>query len=78
MEWTNTFTILGFDIDSKLERLDKNNDRILDKIISIIKKWKPYNLSLRGRLTIAKTMLISQITYISTVLTPNLKKYSST
>jgi hypothetical protein len=73
-EWTNTFTILGFDIDSKLERLDKNNDRILDKIISIIKKWKPYNLSLRGRLTKAKTMLISQITYISTVLTPNAKK----
>ena len=74
MEWTNTFTILGFDIDSKLEKLDGNYDRILDKIKSIIKKWKPYNLSLRGRLTIAKTMLVSQITYISSVLTPNAKK----
>ena len=24
MEWTNTFTIRGFDIDSKLEKLDDN------------------------------------------------------
>ena len=32
------------------------------------------NISLRGRLTIAKTMLISQMTYIRTVLTPNSKR----
>ena len=42
-----------------------------EKIRALIRKWKPYHLSLRGRITIAKTKLISQIIYISTVLTPN-------
>ena len=41
------------------------------KIRALIRKWKPYHLSLRGRITIAKTKLISQVIYISTVLTPN-------
>ena len=56
-KWTDNFTILGFDIESKLEQ---NYIRMYDKIKSIIKKWKPYHLSLRGRVTIAKT-------YISTL-----------
>ena len=69
--WEENFTILGFEIDNKLSNLEKNYTKIKEKIKSIITKWKPYHLSLRGRLTIAKTKLISQITYISTVLTPN-------
>ena len=71
MVWDNTFTILGFDIDNKLENLDKNFEKAKEKIRALIRKWKPYHLSLRGRITIAKTKLISQIIYISTVLTPN-------
>ena len=71
MVWEENFTILGFEIDNKLSKLDKNYTKIKEKIKSIITKWKPYHLSLRGRLTIAKTKIISQVTYISTVLTPN-------
>ena len=71
MIWEDTFTILGFEIDNNLKNLDQNYQKIKDKIQSIIAKWKPYHLSLKGRLTIAKTKLISQVTYISTVLTPN-------
>ena len=71
MVWDDTFTILGFDIDNKLEKLDINFTKVKEKIQALIRKWKPYHLSLRGRLTIAKTKLVSQITYISTVLTPN-------
>ena len=71
MVWEDTFTILGFHIDNKLEKLDLNYSKVKDKIKALIRKWKPYHLSLRGRLTIAKTKLVSQITYISTVLTPN-------
>ena len=70
MVWEDTFTILGFQIDNKLEKLDTNFDRAKEKIKALIRKWKPYHLSLRGRITIAKTKLISQIIYISTVLTP--------
>ena len=45
--------------------------KVKDKIISLIRKWKPYHLSIRGRLTIAKIKLVSQLTYICTVLTPH-------
>ena len=71
MVWEDTFTILGFEIDNKLAKLDTNYKKVKEKIQALIRKWKPYHLSLRGRLTIAKTKLISQITFISTVLTPS-------
>ena len=71
MEWTNTFTILGFEVDNKLAHLTLNFQKIKDKIKSIISKWKPYHLSLKGRITIAKTKLCSQLTYIATVLDTN-------
>ena len=71
MVWDDTFTILGFEIDNKLEKLDTNFTKVKDRIKALIRKWKPYHLSLRGRITIAKTKLVSQITYISTVLNPS-------
>ena len=71
MEWENKFTILGFTIDNKLRHLDINYNKVKEKIKNQISLWKPYNLSLRGRITIAKVKLLSQITYISTVLDIN-------
>ena len=71
MEWNDSFTLLGFQIDSKLKNLSVNFKLVKEKIKSIISKWKPYNLSLRGRITIAKVKLVSQLTYISTVLETN-------
>ena len=58
---------------SNLKNLQHNFDIIHDKIKTIIRNWTPYQLSLRGRLTIAKTCLVSQLTYISTVLSPTEK-----
>ena len=74
MKWSSSFTILGFEIDNNLKNLQHNFDIIHDKIKAIIRNWTPYQLSLRGRLTIAKTCLVSQLTYISTVLSPTEKK----
>ena len=71
MKWHDSFTILGFRIDSKLNNLDHNFKLVKEKIKNIIATWKPYNLSLRGRITIAKVKLVSQLTYISTVLDIN-------
>ena len=68
MVWDDTFTILGFTLDSKLKKLDTNFQKIKDKIESQIKSWTPYHLSLRGRITIAKTKLTPQLTYVATVL----------
>ena len=63
MTWNDSFTILGFQIDSKLQNLNINFRLVKDKIKKIISTWKPYNLSLRGRITISKLKLVSQITY---------------
>ena len=71
MQWNDSFTILGFHVDSKLQKLDINFQLVKNKIKNIISTWKPYNLSLRGRITIAKVKLVSQITYIATVLDIN-------
>ena len=56
------------------QKLENKYSRVLNKIKTILKKWTLYNLSLRGRLTLAGTMLVSQLTYISTVLTPNTER----
>ena len=68
MVWDDTFTILGFTLDSKLQKLDINFKKVKDKIEGQIKSWTPYHLSLRGRITIAKTRLTPQLTYVATVL----------
>jgi hypothetical protein len=77
MTWASSFTILGFDIDNRLQLLNNNFTKIHDKIKGIVRSWTPYKLSLRGRLTIAKTMLCSQLTYVSTVLSPTDKQLES-
>ena len=71
MEWKDSFTILGFHIDSQLKHLDHNLKLVRERIKNIISTGKPYNLSLRGRITIAKVKLVSQLTYTSTVLDLN-------
>ena len=43
MEWSSNFTILGFEIDNKLQNLNKNYSRVFDKIKGIIKSWTPTN-----------------------------------
>ena len=41
MEWSSSFTILGFNIDNKLKALDKVYTKVFDKNKGIIKKWAP-------------------------------------
>ena len=68
LDWEEDFTLLGFYIDNKLEKLGKNLEKINKKVSSLINTWKQYNLSVHGRITIAKAMLISQYIYVLTIL----------
>ena len=68
LKWETEFTILGFVIDNKLQRLDKNFDKCDEKVKTLIIKWRAYNLSINGRITIAKAILLPQYTYIGSVL----------
>ena len=68
LEWDNKFTILGFEIDSKLEKLEDNYNRIHKNVDNLISKWQCYRLTIMGRVTITKSLLLSQYTYIGSVL----------
>jgi hypothetical protein len=58
-----TVTILGL----KINRNGFTDDNLLS-IMEKISFWSPFNLSLPGRINIAKTMLYSQINYFGCVL----------
>merc|ERR1711940_34436 len=68
LTWETEFTILGFVIDNKVQKLDSNFNKCDDKVKSLITKWRSYNLSVNGRVTIAKAILLPQYTYIGSVL----------
>ena len=67
-EWTDNFTLLGFSLENTMTKTDSNFKSVKEKIDGIIRTWRPYHLSLRGRVTIAKTKMVSQLTYVATVL----------
>ncbi len=60
-------TILGLEINSNGFMIDSVNN-ITTKIKNQIGIWKRFNLSLPGRINIAKTMLYSQINYLGCFL----------
>ena len=69
--WTNTFTLLGIHFDVDLSRINfLNYDKKLVKIKSIIKQWSKRSLTPLGRLSIIKTLLISQLNHLFIAL-PN-------
>jgi hypothetical protein len=64
-----SITVLGMKISNNLDEDMAVNGGIITKIISEnISKWGRYNLSLPGRILIAKSMLYSQINYLGSIL----------
>ena len=64
LEWADEFRILGFNIDNKLERLHTKIEICTRKVRAIINIWRKYNLTINGRMTVAKALLLSQYTYM--------------
>ena len=73
-KWVDSFTVLGITIDNRLKHLQDNFQRIYDKVDKKIGTWIRYGLTFQGRITVAKTLLLSQYTYIATILDSNDKK----
>merc|ERR1712074_192513 len=69
-----SFTVLGITIDNRLKYLQDNFQRIYDKVDKKIGTWIRYGLTFLGRITVAKSLLLSQYTYIATILDSNFKK----
>ena len=68
LEWVDSFTLLGLEVDQHLQKLGHNFDRLHSKCKTIINSWKGKQLTLQGRITIANTLLLSQFTYYCSVL----------
>ncbi len=60
-------TVLGLVID-KDGYTDENFSNIRNKLTMQVNKWRPYGLSLPGRVLIAKCMLYSQLNYIGCII----------
>jgi hypothetical protein len=63
--------ILGFIITKNHNDLKNNFILVLDKIKKIIRFWDRFKLSLPGRINVAKTLLLSQISFFATILDPD-------
>ena len=69
MEWDNNFKLLGFIIDNNLQNIDENFECFHARTLSIINDWKSPRLRLEGRISISKSLLVSQYTYIAVLST---------
>jgi hypothetical protein len=70
--WTNgPITYLGIRLQNDVKELIRNNYELsIKKMKTILNIWKSRDLSLYGKITIVKTLAISQLTYLWNVL-PN-------
>jgi hypothetical protein len=64
----NELTILGFNVKNTEDNFLPNAEKMLCKIRKQVRIWTRYKLSLQGRISIAKTMMYSQLNYIGCVI----------
>jgi hypothetical protein len=63
-------TVLGCTIEANLNSLAGNFESVIQKIAKIKRFWERFDLSLPGRLNIAKSLMLSQLSYIGCFLDP--------
>ena len=61
-------TILGYHVSNCQDMSEINFNCVLQKIRNQIQTWSKFKLSLPGRIKIAKTVLLSQIGYFSSLI----------
>jgi len=65
---TDEIVLLGAKIKNQGVCFDSNGTLILEKIRKQVNFWKRFNLSLPGRINVAKTFLYSQVNYLGCFL----------
>jgi hypothetical protein len=63
--------LLGTDITTDYRDITNNFERIYQKMITLVSYWSRFRLSLPGRISIAKTFLVSQVNYLGSVFRPS-------
>ena len=66
---TSSFKALGVHFCYNTDEMSRINlDERLEKFINILNIWKQRDLSLKGKITILKSLALPQLTYVSSVL----------
>ena len=68
LKWVDSFTVLGINIDNRLKHLQDNYHRLYEKVDKKIGHWIRYSLTFKGRVIVAKSLLLSQYMYVATIL----------
>jgi hypothetical protein len=63
-------TLLGFNLSSTANIPEINYAGVVQKIANIIRFWERFNLSLPGKISIYKCLILSQLSYKAAILTP--------
>jgi hypothetical protein len=69
-EVTENLKLLGINIRANLDNVAEIFEGILTKIVNQAAYWERFKLSIPGRITIAKTFLVSQLNYVGCFLSP--------
>jgi hypothetical protein len=69
--FVDSIKILGMDIDADIANLDSNFTKIAVSIDKSISYWDRYNLTLLGRINVAKSLLVSLLNYLGCFLMPS-------
>ena len=63
--------LLGFTIYKDTSKITNNWAKVVEKLTKKIHNWKIFNLSIQGRIVVAKSHLLSSVQYIGTILPLN-------
>jgi hypothetical protein len=63
--------LLGAEITNNCSDLKNNFTIVIEKVKNLISYWSRFKLSLPGRISVAKTFLLSQINYLGSIFLPD-------
>ena len=67
----DSIKLLSFTISNEDDILERNFHPVKQKIENTIRFWERFYLSLAGKITVYKTLLLPQLNYIGTILMPS-------
>jgi hypothetical protein len=69
--FVNRIKLLGFTLQNYGDITAANFEVITTKLENISRFWERFNLSITGKLSIYKSLMLPQVNYVATILTPS-------
>jgi hypothetical protein len=69
--FTNKIKLLGFILNSHGELVAANFEKVTEKVDNITRFWERFHLGLTGKIAIYKSLLLPQINYVASIITPS-------